>query len=34
MFFVLGKARAELKWADGKALKAELEMAVSLSHKL
>ena len=28
IFFYLGKAREKLKWADGKAIKAEIDMQV------
>ena len=29
-FFILGKAREKLKWADGKAIKSEIDMQVKL----
>jgi len=29
IFCIIGKAREKLKWADGKAVKAEIDMQVS-----
>ena len=30
LFYILGKAREKLKWADGKAIKSEIDMQVKL----
>ena len=32
LFYILGKAREKLKWADGKAIKAEIDMQVRHSQ--